>query len=411
MAHDILGVSTIMEIKNPLQRINLHLWRFVAEWLAALAVCAAIFSFRLHTLVPGFSATEKAAIQAASSLKAIGHDPSFLPHKFLQYLGLKLDHSGFIAMRVPSVLAGLVAAALFFYILNKWFNLRIAAITTFLLVTSSWFLHLARIGTPDVMYLGILAPLAYAIWLPKSKRPLLALALGAIVLINTLYTPGLIWFTLIGIVWQRKAIAQLYSRTKAAAIFTLLGCLVLLVPLAVSFVHAPELIKTYLGLPEQILTALKHAPLNLIDIPIQLVYRGPVNPALNLANVPLLDFFVVVIATLGAYSYATYFGLLRSRMLLGSLIVSCLLVSFKGGVSIGVLLPFVYLLVGGGLNFMIEQWFKVFPYNPFARGTATVLLTVAVGAVTFYHFNAYFVAWPQAPETRAAFNYAPQPPK
>lgn len=398
----------IKEIKNPLQRINLHLVRWVSEYIAALAVCAALFSFRLHTLVPGFSLAEKTAIAAASSLKVIANDPSYLPHKFLQYLGLKLDHSGFFAMRLPSVFAGLVAAGLFFYLLNKWFNLRIAAITTFLLVTSSWFLHLARAGVPEVMYLSILAPLAYAVWLPKYKRPLIALGLGAIVLINTLYVPGLIWFTLIGLFWQRKTVTKLFSELRIPALFVLSGCVILLVPLALAFVRSPELINTYLGLPEHALTALKHAPRNLLDIPIHLVWRGPVDPASNLGNVPLLDFFTVIMAVLGAYSYATYFGLRRSRMLLGSLVVSCLLVSLRGDVSLAVLLPFVYLLVAGGLNFMIEQWFKVFPYNPLAKSMATVLIGVAVVVVTFFHLNSYFIAWPQAPETKAVFNQQPR---
>ena len=399
-----------MEIKNPIRRFNLNFWQTFAEWSGALAVCAALFSYRIHTLVPAFSQAEKSAIGAASSLKTIASDPSYLPHKFLQYLGLKLDHTGYIAMRLPSVIAGLVAAALFFYILNKWFNLRIAVITTFLLVTSSWFLHIARVGVPEVMYLGILAPLAYGTWLQKHKRPLVALGLGALIIINTLYTPGLIWFTVIGAFWQRKAIAQLYKEAKMGAIFTMLGCIVLLVPLAISFVHQPHLIETYLGLPKDIVDNVKQIPQNLLKIPVWLAWRGPLRPETNLATVPLLDFFTLIMAVLGAYSYSTYFSLQRSRLLLGSLILCCVLVSFGGLVTIAVLLPFVYLLVASGLNFMIEQWFKVFPYNPFARGTATILLIAAISSVTFYHLSNYFIAWPQSPATKAVYRFAPQPP-
>lgn len=399
----------IKEIKNPITRINLHLWQSVAEWTAALAVCAAFFSFRLHSLVPGFNAAELAAINGASSLKMIALDPSYLSHKLLQYLGLKLDHAGLLAMRLPSVLAGLIAAALFFYVINKWFNLRIAVISSFLLVSSSWFLHIARIGTPEVTYLGILAPLAYAIWLPRYKRPLAALGLGALVLINTLYTPGLIWFTLMGLIWQRKVLASVFKELKVPSLLVLSGCLVLLVPLVLALVKSPELIGSYLGLPENIMQSLRAMPRNLLEIPVQLAWRGPVNPATNLSNLPLLDFFTVIMAILGGYSYATHAGLQRSRMLLGSFILGCLLVSLGGAVTIVLLLPFIYLLVAGGLNFMIEQWFKVFPYNPFARTMAVVLLLASVTVVTFYHANSYFVAWPQAPATKEVFNIPPRP--
>ena len=399
----ILDVS-IMEIKNPLARFNLTLWQQVTEYLVALSATAALFAYRLHTLVPGFSLPEREAIAAAASLKTIGTDPLFLPHKFLQYLGLKLDHNGFIAMRLPSVLAGLIAAGLFFYVINKWFNLRIAAITTLLLVTSSWFLQLARVGIPEITYLGILAPLAYAVWLPNYKRPIIALGLGAVVLINTLYTPGLIWFTLIGFVWQRKTVAKLFREARIPALFTLSACVMLLTPLLLAFVRSPELIEQYIGLPAAPLEALKELPKNLALIPYHLVLRGEVNPLQNLGNLPLLDFFTVIMAILGGYSYATYFGLRRSRMILGSLVLSCLLVALQGSVTLAILLPFVYLLVAGGLNFMIEQWFMVFPYNPLARGLAVILIVGALGATTFYHLNRYFVAWPQAPATRAVYD-------
>lgn len=402
-----MGVS-IMEIKNPLQRLNISFWQAFAEYVLAISVCAALFGYRLATLVPGFSLAEKQAIGASASLQTIAHDPLFLPHRFLQYLGLKLDHTGFFAMRLPSILAGLIAAALFFYILNKWFNLRIAAITTFLMVTSGWFLHTARLGTPEIAYLSILAPLAYAIWVTRYRKPILALSIGALVIINTLYAPGLIWFTLMGVIWQRKTITKLFKDARIPALFILSGVVILLVPLALAMVRTPELIKTYVGLPTNPIHALKNLPANLLEIPYNLFWRGPIDPIRNLGDLPLLDFFTVVIAILGAYSFGTFFKLQRSRLLLGCLILGCLLVGLQGSVNMTILLPFAYILVAGGLNFMIEQWFMVFPYNPLARNLATVLIAIAVGSATFYHLNSYFVAWPQAPATRASFNHQPR---
>ena len=398
-------LGKIMEIKNPLERINITLLQQVGEYLTALAATAALFAYRLHTLVPGFSMPEKQAIADAASLKTIATNPLFLPHKFLQYLGLKLDHDGFIAMRLPSVLAGLVAAALFFYILNRWFNIRIAAISTFLMVTSSWFLHVTRVGVPEVTFLGILAPLAYAVWLPRYKKPIVALGLGALVLVNTLYTPGLLWFTIAGFIWQRNVVKELFKDARIPALFILSACLILLVPLGLALLRDSNLIKTYVGLPGLPLESLKSLPKNIALIPYHLVWRGVVDPLRNIGNAPLLDLFTVGMAVLGGYSYATYFGLRRSRMLLGALTLSVLLVALAGSVTIAVLLPFVYLLVAGGINFMIEQWFMVFPYNPLARSLAVVLIAAAMGVTTFYHLNRYFVAWPQAPATKAVYNH------
>lgn len=78
--------------------------------------------------------------------------------------------------------------------------------------------------------------------------------------------------------------------------------------------------------------------------------------------------------------------------------------------TISIVLPFVYLLVAGGINFMIEQWFMVFPYNPFARNLAIVLIFVAIGATGFFHFNRYYIAWPQAPATKNTYHIQPVKP-
>ncbi|MCA9329903.1 hypothetical protein KDA11_04610, partial [Candidatus Saccharibacteria bacterium] len=341
-----------MEIKKlniPLAQINLHFWRSLAEWLGALSVCVALFSFRLHTLVPGFSSAEMMAIGKAASLKTIGHDPTYLAHKLLQYIGLKLDHNGFIAMRLPSVLAGIVAVALFFYIINKWFNLQIAITASFLFVSSSWFLHLARIGTPEVTYLGILAPLAFAVWLTPYRKPLQALSLGLLVLLNALYTPGLIWFVIFSMIWQRKVLTQLIASLKIPSLFMISGVVILLTPLFLSLIQSPELIKAYFGLPSNLAQSPFTILQNLINIPIMLAWRGPNDPALNLGRMPLLDFFTFIMVILGGYSFAKHAKLQRSQMLLACLIISFMLLAIGGQVSIAILLPFVYLLTAGGI--------------------------------------------------------------
>ena len=67
----------------------------------------------------------------------------------------------------------------------------------------------------------------------------------------------------------------------------------------------------------------------------------------------------------------------------------------------------MFLIAAGGVALMLQQWFTVFPYNPFARTVGLVLLLFALGTTSFYSLNQYFVAWPHTPETKQTFQYRP----
>lgn len=399
-----------MNLKNPLERWNLVLWQPLAGYSVSFLALFALLVFRITNLVPGFSPSEQLSIINSRSLQDIFNNPLFAPHSFLQYLGLKSGHFGFLAMRLPTVLTAIGCAALFFYVCSRWFNFRVGVIATVLFVTNSWFLHVARVATPEVSMLGLLAPLAYSIWLPNHKRPLPALGLGAAVLVLMLYIPGFIWFALLGLIWQRKMLLKVWRESKVPSILALCACLVVLTPLLVRLTTSGSLLKLYFGLPIDIMSALKALPKNLLLIPYRLALVGPLNAESNLGRLPLLDFFAAIIGTIGAYSYATHLKLRRSQLLLAALVLGSLLVAWQGTVSITILLPFIYLLVAGGINFMIEQWFTVFPYNPFARNLAIILITSAIIVVGFFHINRYFIAWPQAPATKATYYFQPQKP-
>jgi hypothetical protein len=399
-----------MNLKNPIERLNLVLWQPLAGYGISLSVLLALLLFRLGSLMPGFGPSEQASITMARSLEAIFKNPLFAPHAFLQYLSLKSGHFGYTAMRLPSVLMAVVCAGLFFYIVSKWFNFRVAVITSILFVTSSWYLQVARMATPEVTMLGLLAPLAYSIWLPNYRRPVLALVIGAVILVSMLYIPGFVWFAVVGIIWQRRSLLKVWRDARIPAALILCGCVIAVTPLIIQLAGSVELVKGYFGLPADVLASLRQLPKQLALIPLRLILVGPLNVETNLGRLPLLDFFAAVMATMGAYSYATHYKLRRSRLILASLLLGSILVALQGLVSIAILLPFIYLLIAGGINFMIEQWFMIFPYNPFARNLAIILISIAIAVTAFFHINRYFIAWPQNPSSKGIYHIKAERP-
>jgi hypothetical protein len=167
-----------------------------------------------------------------------------------------------------------------------------------------------------------------------------------------------------------------------------------------AFTDRPML-QTFLGLPQHVpsLNTYLHA---LLDIPKQLFIRGPQDPAVWVGAMPILDIFMIAMFILGIYVYLLRARLDRVKILFSFLFIACLFIAAGGPVRLVLLLPFVFLVIVAGIAYYLQQWFDVFPRNPFARTLASTLLIAAVAMSCFFNLNHYFVAWPHAPETKAS---------
>lgn len=382
-------------------------WGISLVTLGSLLIAAGILSYKIATLVPAFSPDEITTRAASKSFGAIKNNPLFGPKIALQFILQKLNHHGPLAMRSVSVLVGLTVICSFYYVLSKWYTRRIAILGTLLLATSSWFLHISRLSTNDIMFCSLFLLFACGVWLEEARRNVKALLTCGLLAIALLYIPGMIWFILPIVFWQRRRIA-LYLQQVSTWQLSLLIVMssVLLVPLILSIVYQPSLYKEWLGLPVHWLS-FKEMAQNLVHIPAQLFWHGPRDASRWLGQLPLIDWFGAVMFAVGAYSYWFKLHLDRTWFLIYIAIIGSVLIAIGGPVRINLFLPFVYLVMAGGVALMLQQWFTVFPRNPFARTVGTTLIIIAVMASCFYQLNHYFVAWPNAPETKAVFHQKP----
>ena len=359
--------------------------------------------FKLGNLVPGFSSSEITTIYESSSLNTILSNPINGPYKFINLLLTHFHFTSPFAMRSVSVLFAGFTIALFYYILSRWHTARIALLGTILFASSSVFLHYARLAEPSITASLLLASLAYGTWLHTTKKPRIAIVLGTALIVTLLYIPGLIWFVLIGCIWQRKLLVKYLKQSPIfGAIFLLIG-IILLVPLGYGIYNHPALIKPLIGLPAGALPTIFVYGKNLLSVFINLFLHGPSNPTVWLGRLALLDIFTISMCLLGIFVAFTKRQLDRKKMLIGSIIVGILIISLGGSVPITILIPFIYILAASGITLMLQQWFTVYPRNPIARTLGASILTITVLMTSFYHINRYFIAWPNAPETKQAF--------
>lgn len=388
-----------------------YAWRpaMLAGFLAVLLYF--LLWFKLGSLVAGLS-PEEAIAQRHLALKDISfrsllNNPLYLPYSLILYVLQALGLHGPTALRGVSAVIGTISAMAFYLIIRRWHTPRLALFGTLLFSTSSWFLHLSRYGSTDILYVGIIAVLLTGVWLQQSKRRRLMLVFALLAGTLYIYVPGMIWFILIIGFWQaRRLIGEMKRVPWWFNVLIGLGGVALLFPLGWSLVQNPLLIKPLLGLPERWPTICELLG-NIINIPMHIFVRGPNDPAKWLPGTSYLDIFSGMMLIIGAYWSLFRFRLDRVRVTYGVLILGTLLIISGGPTSIALLLAPLYLLITAGMTFMLQQWFTVFPRNPIARSLGTSLLSLAVLVTVFYHINHYFIAWPHAPAVRNTFTHKP----
>lgn len=383
-------------------------WRPAAGWLLALCAVSALLFVRLESLTPSYAAIESETVGHLAKrdlgIRNILQQPLYLPYQLGVYLLEKASIDGIYAARALSASMGLLAVGCFHYVISRWHTRRIALLGTLLFATSSWLLHTARLATPEAAFLLLLPLVACGTWLNETnKRGLKPLALAIAVSGLLLYVPGMIWFILAGVIWQRKKVlTELRKLRITETVFIALFGLVLTVPLIIGALHDTNLLLGILGFPSS-LPQIGELGSSALQVPRELFYRGPADATHWVGTMPLLDIFAITMFILGLYTYYNRLKLDRTKLLLLGMILGFILVSI-GSTSMSILLPFIYLVVAAGITYLLHEWLGVFPRNPLARGIGTTLLTAAVILSAYYNLNQYFVAWPNAPETKQAFS-------
>ena len=371
--------------------------------LVALGAVTSLMLYRLGSQLPGLSITERATAGALHGWHGLSVNPFFLPLGALRSLSyLVLGHSAF-ATRLPNVLFGIITVGLFAILIRFWHGNRTALFATVLFGCSSWLLHVSRLASTDILYL-LAVPLLLVVQLLMYKRATNPLvwygSIAACCLL--LYVPGLVWLVALSFYWQRNAIRTGWQRfarpwQRGLYIYAGVGWLPLLVLRLTDVAH----LKQWLGLPH--IFNVSQIGRQLFFVPVHLFVRGPNDPERWLGHAPLLDVFSLALVALGLYFYVRHYRATRSHLLASYWLVGTLLVGLGGSVTLSLLVPLLYVLAATGVAYLIHEWLQVFPRNPFARQIGIGLVAVAIVVSCGYNLRAYFVAWPHAEPTLAAF--------
>jgi len=377
-------------------------WPMIVLYAAIFTLLGGALFWKLGTLLPGYSQGELHAYHGFAGLKALLDNPINAPY-VLAVKGLNyLIHDNLITTRLVSAASGVIVLGSFAVLLRRWHGKWTAVFGTLLFGLSAWFLHIARLGTPEVLLFGIFVLSVCGFWLRKTNSSW-ALVCCFILSACLLYTPGMIWFIGLGLLWQWKTIDAIFKKHLVLVTIGALLFVVALIPLGWAiFVHH-HLAMTLLGLPANWLSPLAMAE-NILKVPFHLFVRNEATPATWLGTAPILDVFSLTMFILGGYTYIKKARLLRTRLFLSLFILTGALMAIGSVITFTVILPFVYLIIAAGVSRLIDLWIDVFPRNPIAKVVGWSAVSLVVVLACSFQVTHYFIGFPHANTTKEVFS-------
>lgn len=392
----------VQKFTSFLQALKANLFR--RETLVLVVITAFfVIVFGVLSKVPeGAADVEIASAQAASSLTKILENPVNAPYKLLTYVLTSISESVRMA-RVVSFLYLLLTSYALFYVLKHWHKTQTAILVSAAFATNSIVLAVGRLGAPLITVFSWYVFAGLLLWQLHTRSNKLIPFITLVMLGALLYTPGVLWFCLvIGIVYWNR-IKRLFKHVKPAALaYGGFVALILLLPLILGFIRNPDTFNTWLLLPQEFVWG--EVWRSALAVPSAFLYRMPEAPLINVGRLPVFDVASGVLFLIGLNAYRAKYRLDRTRIMIGIALVG-ILVGALGQTIIAVilLLPFAYSIIAAGIEFLLDEWQRVFPKNPIARSFGTVLLTIAVAFSAYYHLTRFLVVWPQTPETKAVY--------
>lgn len=388
------------------RKFLIYRWRYILGYSILGLLLAGLLAFAGIWVPGGLTPQEMEATVRSTSLSL--SDPSTmaisnLPYYLLQSLVFHVFGVYDFTIKLPSLMSALVSALGFIMLLRRWFKPNVAVLAALIAVTTGQFLFIAQSGTPSIMYVFwpvTLLLLGTQVTRVKKARFLWKI-LFTIAAALSLYTP-LSVYPLIAILLATVLHPHLRNAVRHLKKWRLAICLtiwlVLVAPLAYFLSARPELGLTLLGVPEVWPPDLAANATLLFKQ--YFMFWEPSNTSLM---TPVFGLGSVLLIGLGIYRIIRTADTTRSYLIIiwG---LSILPVLFINPQFTSVAFVLAVLLIAAGLTSLISYWYRLFPFNPYARIAGLLPLIILISALIASGVDRFVYGYHYDPNTAVNFS-------
>lgn len=380
--------------KVTISKLFLYRHRFGIGYII-LALLLVILLFGMPLLSPdGLSEAEmeSAVVSHETSLETVMNGEIVdLPYHLLQKLSISILGLSAYAIKLPSMLIGLLLSFLLILLLNRWFKNNVAIIASILTVLSAPFLYVAGSGTPLIMLVfwpTLLLWLGSKIQGKTLPKAIYSLFFG-IFLLMSLFTPHLGYFAVFIVLYallHPHLRFMIKSMPKALLIFGTLFGVAVLGSMGFELFKHPETVRTLFFMDD---FSLGHFFANIKDALLPFFsWSGNVE---SVFLSPMIGLASLALALTGLISTTKGFFASRNSIASFFIIFTIALSGLNPFSAVLFILPFA-ILTAHGVRYILEKWYGLFPENPYARifgliPIGTILAIMIVSSLEHYLFG------------------------
>lgn len=366
------------QFKMPFYRFRYPIAYFFAIIIAVVGLVLLSLSFP-----GGIRTAEQASVLSSHMTSLQNFDPLSIvnaPYHALQKISLMLFGVSIVSIKLPSIILGALALIAFYLIIREWRHERAALVGSVLIVGLPIMTFVSQDGTPYIFSITtILWLLVAATFTTRStKHRVLWQALLWIFATLLLYVPLGIYFViiLITIALTHPHIRHILKRTaKMQYILSSVVSLAIIAPLIISVTINPTTILYLLGVNNTSVNAL-NSGIDAFSLLFNFTSSGS-----NAIMRPVIPLGYLLLVILGLYHFITHYYMARSHVILayiGTLIPVLILRPDLVLYS----LPVLYILIATGVSSIMREWYKLFPFNPYARALGLIPIAAIVIALS-----------------------------
>lgn len=392
--------------RSLLKQLLLYRYRYAVAYIIFFALLITLLVMQLPNVPSGLSAAEKESVVASAAVKLTTETSVVdLPYHLLQKASVALLGLNAFAIKLPSLVFGLLSGVGIILLLRRWFSHNVALIAALFIVTNVLFLSAARTGTPAIMLIFFSTYiLLFSTLITQGAKGQFAwrILFGGL-LAASLYTPLSAYVIAsclaAGLLHPhpRYVLKRYGGRQLVGALFLFVP---IAAPLAVGLWKDYTVAFTLLGFPDSLPSAAEFGR-SLLETLTRL--GGITEPRIGEFVQPAFSIVSLALIGLGMLRAMIDFHATRTYALLIWLAVITPAVIISQSYLPILFVPSA-LLIAIGLQTLIREWYALFPRNPYARLVGLVpLLVLSVGVISF-NYVSYFYGLRYSPETARVYS-------
>lgn len=392
--------------KLVISKLFLYRHRFVIGYLL-LGLAFIGLLFIMPTISPnGLSENEMSSVVDSSMLgqgTLSSGDITDLPYHALQNISIHFLGLNSFAIKLPSIIIGILLGLFLILLLNRWFKNNVALIASILTVLSAPFLYLAGSGTPLIMLVfwpTVLLWLGSKIQGKTLPRTIYSF-IFAICLMLAIFTPYMIYLVTFIVIYAfahphlRFTIKRL---PRVPFVLTTILVLAAIGLLGYNLVIHPDVAsKLFLTENFDINTVLPN--LSQAFLPF-FSWTGAVE---SVFLSPMIGVSSIALAFIGLASTAKGFFASRNSIATLFLVFTILLSGVSPDSAVLIILPLA-ILTAHGIRYILEKWYNLFPENPYARIFGLIPIGTLLGIMIISSISHFTFGYRYNPSVAHEFN-------